>query len=269
MEMINLEWRKIRKGVYGWIATYSLSILMFIAFFPSMQTDSMQSLAFAKMESMSTVVLSIFGLDTIPDFTRINNYYGYVAQFMNMAACIFSATLGLNMLIREETEGTIEYLYAKPITRKEIFWQKSLTNFFGFLLFVLISSLVIFSGFVFFAKETASAALGLTVFFAKGTFFAGLVFMSIGILLSTIISSSRISSTVAFALVFGTYSLGIMSSLIKKLNFLKYLSPLDWVKYSFTGGPTFTTLTWGIGIAVIVISLIIGMLIYQNKDFQS
>lgn len=269
METINLEWRKIRKGVYGWIAAYSLFILMFIAFFPSMQTDSMQSLAFAKMESMSAVVLSIFGLDTVPDFTKITNYYGYVAQFTNIAACIFAATLGLNMLIREETEGTIEYLYAKPVTRKEIFWQKSLMNFFGFFLLVLISSLVIFIGFVLFANEAVPAALDLTLFFAKGTLFVGLIFLTSGILLSTMISSSRIASTVAFALVFGTYTLGIMSVLIKKLNFLKYFSPLDWVKFSFTGEPTTTPLMMGIGITVVLISLVARMRIYQKKDFQS
>ncbi len=81
-------------------------------------------------------------------------------------------------------------------------------NFFGFFLLVLASSLVIFIGFAFFANEAVPAALDLTLFFAKGTLFAGLIFLTIGILLSTMISSSRIPSTVAFALVFGTYTLG-------------------------------------------------------------
>ena len=76
METINLEWRKIRKSIYGWAVGYSLVVFLFLAFFPSMQTESMQNLAFAKLESMSAVVLSIFGLDSIPDFSRIRNYFG-------------------------------------------------------------------------------------------------------------------------------------------------------------------------------------------------
>lgn len=60
-----------------------------------------------------------------------------------------------------------------------------------------------------------------------------------------------------------------MSVLIKKPDFLKYFSPLDWVKSSFIGESTTTPLMLGIGVAVIVISLVAGMMIYQKKDFQS
>lgn len=269
MEVIRLEWSRIRKTIFGWATGYSLVAIMFIAFFPSMQTDAMQQLAFAKMESISTVVLSIFGLDSIPDFTKIFNYFGYVAQYLNMASSILAAALGLNMLIREETEGTIEYLYAKPVTRKEIFLQKTAANILGYLLFILIGLATIVCGFVLFADLSLAKAFDMALYFMQGACFIGLVFMAVGVFLSTVISSSRIASPVAFALIFGTFSLGIMGVLIKKLSFLKYFSPLEWVKVNFRGIRMTEPIFIGIGAAVILLSVITGILIYQKKDFQS
>ena len=41
-----------------------------------------------------------------------------------MASAVYGAILGVNSLIREESEGTIEFLYSKPINRTKIVTAK-------------------------------------------------------------------------------------------------------------------------------------------------
>ena len=41
-----------------------------------------------------------------------------------MASAVYGAILGVNSLIREESQGTIEFLYSKPINRLKIVTSK-------------------------------------------------------------------------------------------------------------------------------------------------
>ena len=41
-----------------------------------------------------------------------------------MAGGVYAAILGVSALVKEESEGTIEFLYSKPVTRSKIVTAK-------------------------------------------------------------------------------------------------------------------------------------------------
>ena len=56
-----------------------------------------------------------------------------------MAGGIYAAILGVSSLAKEESEGTVEFLYSKPVTRSRIVTAKILANaFYTFLYFIII-----------------------------------------------------------------------------------------------------------------------------------
>ncbi len=243
-------------------------LLLFLAFFPSMQSDEMKQLAWAKIESISTAVLAVLGLESIPDFSKIHPYFGYVMQYINLAIAIFATSRGANMLIREETEGTIEYLYAKPVSRTQILAQKAAANILGLILMLCILFMVTAAGFMAFANLSLEEAFREGLRFYPRTFFVCLIFMALGIFISTILSSSRQVTSIAPGIVFATFIFGAISVLSKQFDFLEYLSPLDWIK-SITdeqNGPN--SLQYAIGTGSIFISLAAAISVYRKKDLN-
>ncbi len=122
--------------------------------------------------------------------------------------------LGLNSLITEESEGTIEYLYAQPISRREIVGWKFLARLLlltGFWLIAYGSSLASFalfklpeddlSAFIEEISKIFVAEYGVLVFF-----------LCLGFFLSTILRSSKQTASVGLGCVFGLYLLGIVGN---------------------------------------------------------
>jgi ABC-2 type transport system permease protein len=124
MNILSLEIRNTRKSTIIWTISVGAVIYAMLAFFPSMQTEAMQQLANAKLYGVDPALLAALGLPEAPDFTVITNFFGYVLQFITLAVMVYCTNHAVGMLVKEETEGTIEYLYAKPVSRMDIFLQK-------------------------------------------------------------------------------------------------------------------------------------------------
>lgn len=268
MKIIRLEFRNLYKSLLFWIISIGSIIFLMLAFFPNMQSESMQQLARAKMEGMDPAILAAFGLEVLPDFTNVTEYFGYIFQYITLAIMIFVTQKSISLLIREETDGTIEFLYGNPVSRMDIFFQKLLALIMSYVFFLMVLSGVTLLGYVTFSDKGIAESIKEIVTMFSGVFYAGMVFLCVGILISTVIKSDKSSFTAANAIVFGTYVLGIMSVLIKKLDFLRYASPMDWIKTDKLLKTGISGWEWGIGISVILFSIISASILYERKDMK-
>lgn len=62
-----------------------------------------------------------------------------------------------------------------------------------------------------------------------GTMFLGFIFMSIGILISTILKSIKKAIPISMGIFFTSYFIGIIGRLQENFESFKYLSPFDYV----------------------------------------
>ena len=191
-------------------------------------------------------------------------------QYIVISGYIYACLLGAKALIKEESEGTIEFLYAHPISRTKIVSMKILSSFALFYLFIIIMgitstlmSLVV--------KPDNLKIMELLMDFKlmfSGFFLVGLVFMSIGFLISALIPHLRLAMPLAIGVFFITYLLGIFSGMIETLSFLKYLSPFHYAVPSeiIKEGiqPTYIALA----LIIISVSLMTTYLLYKKKDFR-
>ena len=262
-----LETRNSRKGTIMWTIIISAVILFLLAFFPSMQTESMQRLSGAKMEGIDPAVLAALGVDKLIDFTVVTNYFGYVLQFIILAIMVYVTQRAVSLLVKEETDGTIEYLYAKPISRYEIFFGKLLSNLFMYVTMLTVFAVVTVIGYLLFSDFTLGQSIKEALIFYGAILFVGIVFMSAGIFLSSLMKSSKGTSGITTAIVFGTFVLGMMSALIKGLDFMIYFSPMDWIKTQKLMADGILPGEWIVGIAVIAGCVSAACVKYGKKDF--
>lgn len=99
-------------------------------------------------------------------------------------------------------------------------------------------------------------------------FYVGLIFIAIGIFLSTLLKSSKGSSGVVMGIVFGTFFIRMMGVVIEDLRFLTYFSPIDWIKVQKLMTEGIKIEEWIIGSLIIVICSISAHKIYNRKDLR-
>ncbi|WP_017415404.1 ABC transporter permease subunit [Clostridium tunisiense] len=269
MNMFKMELKRGLKPLAIWSIVCVLLIILFMSMFPSMKDSGMQELVNTKMDAMPKALLEAFNLENMPDFSKLNEYFAYVFQYIVIAGSIYGGILGSKALIKEESEGTIEFLYAQPVSRTKIVTMKILSSVVIFYLFVMVMALASI-GISLLVKPEDLKVIDLVMdmkLLFGGFFLIGLVFMSIGFLISVVIKSLRLAMPISTGIFFTTYLLGTFSGMIDSLEFLKYFSPFHYAVPSelLKNGLDISNVV--ISIVIIIVTITATYFIYRRKDF--
>ncbi|MBE6052335.1 MAG: ABC transporter permease [Clostridium sartagoforme] len=270
MNIFKFEFKRNIKSLIYWSIGTSVIIVLFMVLFPSMKDIGIQELVGTKLDSLPPAILETFNFSSITDFSNINDYLAYCLQYIGMAFAIYGAILGVNSIIEEESEGTIEFLYSKPVSRSKILWSKVLSRLVYFLIFTIIISLAtIFTSIAVKPSEIGTMDLMMNIkSMIIGMCFLGYIFMAIGIAISTILKRGKMGTSISLSLFFVTYILGIISKLKEEFSFIKYISPYEWVIPSKVIKDGFEAKFILIGFLWIVLSLVVATFIYNKKDMN-
>ena len=118
MNIFNFEFKRLLKSCIIWSLVCGALITLFMSLFPTMEDMGMKQIVNDKMGGMPVEILK--------------------AQYIAMASAVYGAILGVNSLIREESQGTIEFLYSKPINRLKIVTSKLCAIVAIFYVYILI-----------------------------------------------------------------------------------------------------------------------------------
>ena len=270
MNSIRLEWKQERGGLFVWLFFMVLIMGLMMAMFPVMANQGMEDILTTKLDAMPPEMLEAFSLTNGASLLQATGFFAYIFQYLFLAACIFATMKGAQALIKEETNGTIEYLYAQPISRKAIVTSKYIAN----LVLLMIFWIVLYGAallFIYLFKEDGADFVeiikDITLIFGAESLVL-LFFYSIGFLFSTFIASSRSTSGVALLLVFGTYMIGLVSKMVEDYEFLRVLSPIE---YAHPAALLEEGISWEYMVICIIGSMLVlgrSYLIYGRKDLR-
>lgn len=270
MTLIRLEIRKRRKSMVSWSVVIAVLTLLFMSFYPQMQTEELAALTQMKLQGFSKGFLTAFGLETMPDFAQIEEYFLYVFQYIFFAACLLAVILGVDLLQSEEADGTIEYLYAMPLSRKQIYGYKMLAAMILYTIFFVWMWAVSFGTIYFLKPEN----IQISVLFNKEmygtilyTYLAALAYMALGIMLSALLRTSAKSASVGLGVFLITYLLGIIGNAVEKASPLRYGSFYDYANPSHLFYHGIEPVKGWILAGVAVGFVLAGLFIYQKKEF--
>lgn len=270
MNMFKFELKRLLKGSIIWAFVCSALIVMFMLFFPSMKDMGIQELVGSKLEALPEAFLEAFNISGATDFSNIADFSAYVLQYIIMAGGVYAAILGVSALVKEESDGTIEFLYSKPVTRSNIIAAKLLASIVIFFIFLIILGAVtmIVSAVV---KPENIGMIDMLMDIKTlyiGMAFIGYIFMAIGFLISVFIKSAKKAIPIALGVFFASYVIGIFSKLQDRLSGFIYLSPFDYASPSKIIKNGFETKFIVLGLCIIFISITITYFIYNKKDFS-
>lgn len=270
MNIIKVEIKRNFKSLLMWSIVSSLIVILFMSIYPSMKNSAMMDIVNTKMDTLPKSMLEIFNINEMANFADIGEYFAYSFQYILMVSAIYGGILGANSLISEESDGTIEFLYSKPVSRSKIASMKIISNIISFFIFSMIISISSVICILLFIPDGVDkletlidVKLVLIAFFLLGVFF-----MSVGFLISTVIKSAKSATPIALGLFFGTYFVGILSKLNDNVEFLKYVSPYDnlipaqIMKNGFNEGYLLAM------IGIIAVCIGMTLVVYKRKDYR-
>ena len=251
------------KSLLVWIVCIIGFLVFSMAMFPSFAENA--EATEAMLANFSPDMLKALGIDII-DFSKPMDYLSYMYQYLLVAVGAFAVLLGGSSLSKEESDKTIEFLYAKPISRTYIAAGKMAAALTKTLIIAVVFYLSMTAVVKIVAKETDFAAmfslsLGLLLFM--------LVFLSLGFVFGHFIIKPGKRLPLGLGTLFLMYFIAIFVDVSGKYDYLKYFTPFKYfsgIDIVYNG---FTSEYIIISICVIALASAATGWLYRRKDLAA
>ena len=218
--MLKREFKVNFKSFIIWLSILVIMFLVVFLVYPYIVTDDTMKSMDELMKVFPPELLKAFNMD----MSSISTAYGWLKtegfMFVLLVIGFYSSILGGNILLKEESDKTIEYLGSLPIKRKNILNNKILVS-----IIYIISITILLLVFNYIAllisgdfSQKQFIMLSLT------PILIGLPLFSINLFISTFMHKTKKTVGISLGMVFIFYLFNVLSELSSNVEFLKYFS---------------------------------------------
>lgn len=215
--------RELKVNLKSFIIWTSILVGMFLVVYlvyPYIITDDSMKNLDEMMKVFPKELLKAFNMD----ITSINTAYGWLKSegfmFVLIIIGIYSSIMGLNILLKEENDKTVEYLSFLPIKRSKILTNKIIVCFIYMIAMILILGIFNYIALLISGDfdQKQYILLSLT------PILIALPLFSLNLFISTFLHKTKKTFALSLGLVFLFYMLSIVAELSEKVEFIKYFS---------------------------------------------
>lgn len=225
MNILRFELKRNFRAFLIW----TLSITVFAVYMMSLYGSSFAGMGKGIeqfMHAFPDSLRRVFGMDRL-DLTTVTGYFGMEVHLMIILfGAIYAVLLSSSLLSKEESEKTVEFLLARPVTRAQVVTQKLLTFVVYVTLYTAVTWVASYASILAFGKRGFDGQ----AFWLLGgmTFLAIMVMAVLGFLGSIFVTHARGVYSAALVLVLGLYAAQIVTAVSRKMSFLGYVTPFKW-----------------------------------------
>lgn len=215
--------RELKINLKSFIIWTSILIGLFLVVFlvyPSIVNSENMEMMDEMMKMFPEEMLKAFNMD----ISTIDSAFGWLKTegfvFVLLITGIYSGILGSNILLKEESDKTIEYLNSVPVTRKNIVLNKILCGILYIILMILTIGIFNFIGLSLSGDFDRKSYILLSI----TPIFSSIVIFAVCLFLSTFTHKTKKTLGISLGIVFASYFLNVISEMGESTEFLKYIS---------------------------------------------
>ena len=258
--------RELKINLKSFIIWTSILIGLFLVVFliyPSIINSANMEMIDEMMKIFPEEMLKAFNMD----ISTIDSAFGWLKTegfvFVLLITGVYSGILGSNILLKEESDKTIEYLNSVPVTRKNIVLNKILCGLFYIILMIVIIGIFNFIGLSLSGEFDRKSYILLSI----TPLFSSIVIFAICLFLSTFTHKTKKTLGISLGIVFVSYFLNVISEIGESTEFLKYISIFSLadirnVILNVSINPILVVLSTGITIVFMILT----MIHYEKKE---
>lgn len=261
MNMFLHELKAYRKPTFIWALSLALLGAFMLSIFPLISNNAEEMIQI--LEAYPEGVRQALGI-TLESFTNILGYYPFILGYVLLFGSIQAMYLGTSIIAKEVRGKTVDFLFAKPISRPQIITAK----LFAALVSILFTNVVYIgvSSSITTLVTEESFNMNTLVMVSLTLLFLQMIFLALGVLLSIVFSKIKSTLSLSLGTVFTFYIISLLNSSLGEKN-LRYLSPFSYFDLHYiVKNAAYETEYIILTIAVIAIAIAISYLVYSKKD---
>ena len=215
--------REMKINLKNFIIWTSILIGLFLVVFlvyPSIVNNDTMQMMDEMMKIFPEDMLKAFNMD----ISSIDSAFGWLKTegfvFVLLITGVYSGILGSNILLKEESDKTIEYLNSVPVTRKKIAINKIMCGILYIVLMVFTIGVFNFIGLTLSGDFDRKSYILLSI----TPLFSAIVIFALCLFLSTFTHKTKKTMGISIGIVFASYFFKVISEMGKSTEFLKYIS---------------------------------------------
>ena len=219
--LLFFELRRNRSRFVVWFLVLTGLVVFTMAALPAMLEDQAQ--VEAMMEMFPDGFKKAFGMDAQSWGNALGVYSTYHVFYAFLSGAIFAISLGMNIIAKEESKRTAEFLLTRPVNRLEIIASKSAAYF----VYVTLLNIGLM-GVGWIAIKVVSVNpidMGPYFVFSLYGYLLNLLFGCLGLMISTLIKRGKTSPAAGIGIVLGFYFIDSLARASEVLGAIGFISP--------------------------------------------
>jgi len=263
---MNIFFRELKANLRSLLIWGGIVILFVFAGFSEFSVYEGNPEMLAILDQLPPAVLSAFNFEAF-NLTTVTGFIGAMFTYFGLLLSIAAAMWGSDIISKEERDKTVEFSLTLPVTRSRVVTAKIFAALVNCIALLLITWGAVVAGAARYQPDSEFYSyLSLSV---VALFIMQLIFLAVGIFLGCAMKQYRRVSSVALAILLGTYFMSIISGLNENLEFLKYFSPFKYFNPAMLLHEAKIDLTFVWLSAGIVAVLIVGAYVsYSRRDLN-
>lgn len=262
--MLKRELKINFKSFIIWISILIGLFLFVYLLYPSIISNGNLGQIDEMMKLFPEEVLKSFNLD----IAIMDSAFGWIKSegwiFVLLLMGVYSSLLGGTILLKEESDKTIEYLGCLPVSRKQIVLSKTLCGY----IYIFIMNIIFFIFNLIALKLSGDFDIKVFILLSITPLLSSTVLYSLSLFISTFMRKTKKITAICLGITFASYLLNIFSTISTQVDFLKYLSVFTLCDIRNV------ILNEKINILMLIITIILNLVFvklseykYQRKEF--
>jgi ABC-2 type transport system permease protein len=218
--MLKRELKVNFKSFLIWTSVLIGLFLIVYLMYPSIIKSGNIQMMDEMMEMFPEEMLKAFNMD----ISSMDSAYGWLKTegfvFALLIIGVYAAVFGVSILLKEQSEKTIEYLNSLPIKRGTVLLQKAICGIVYIIFMVIVLSVFNYIGLELSGDFDKKQYMLLSI----TPLFSALPLFAIALFLSTFFSKTKKSFGVGLAIAFVSYFLQVLAEMNETTEYLKYFT---------------------------------------------
>jgi ABC-2 type transport system permease protein len=176
------------------------------------------------MEVLPDAIKAVFGMNVL-DITSIIGYYSVLYLYLILIISIHAVFIGSNIINKEETEKTAEFIFLRPITRNRVANYKlvaALINLF------ILNAVSLVSSFLILIYLENNVELINILLLHMGMFVTQILFLSISAFITLVTYKKNKLTLLSTGILLFTFFLSMIIDAFPSINILRFLTPFKY-----------------------------------------
>lgn len=217
--MLRREFKINLRSLLIW--TFILVIIYSLVFllYPHIMVENSKSIE-ELLSIFPKDVLKAFNMDIADISTALGWFKTEGNIFLLLIYGLYASILGSNILLKEENDKTIEFLYSKPVSRNKILLSKIFVGIINILIMAIIVMITSLIG----LKLCDSYDFKIIVMLTITPVLPAIILFLFSLFISTYFTKTKQTIGSAISLVFLNYFIWTFANISSKIEFIKYFS---------------------------------------------